>query len=73
MPKHAPFWAAFWTAAGLLFWNADKLGFSLCSVVRWLFRTHTREGRTAFYAALGTGTVILGRHIVKPGDWNAES
>lgn len=65
MPRHAPFWAAFWTAAGLLFWQADRLGFSLCSVVRWAFATHTRPGRNRFWVALGGGALVLGRHIVK--------
>lgn len=61
-------WVAFWTGAGVLFWRGDVRGWSLCSSVRWLFRTDTPVGRAAFNAVYVTGAEVLRQHILNPPD-----
>lgn len=65
MRRRALGWAAFWTATTALFIAGDKGGWSLCSVIRWLFDTKTPQGRRRFTLTFGTGAVALWAHIVK--------
>jgi len=64
MRRRALGWAAFWTAATAIFLAGDKGGWSLCSVIRWLFHTDTPEGRVAFNAVYGAGAETLRQHIL---------
>lgn len=57
-------WLTFWTAAGVLFWQADRHDFALCSTVRRLFHAETLPGRIALSAALGTGALVLHQHLL---------
>ena len=58
-------WALFWTAAGLLFWHADRHGYALCKAVRHVYGTNTPTGRKALALSLGAGVTVLYRHLVK--------
>lgn len=58
-------WSTFWVGFGLLDYTADRHGRSLCTSVRWLFRTHTPVGRLALSAVFGTGAMVLHRHLMK--------
>lgn len=59
-------WGAFWVGFGLLDYAADRHGHSLCTAVRWLFRTHTPIGRRTLTVSLVGGLVVLLRHLLKP-------
>lgn len=58
-------WLLFWIGFAALDLAADRRGASLCTAVRHIFRTHTPTGRVVLTAALGTGTLILHRHLLK--------
>jgi hypothetical protein len=67
-----PTWAKFWisTVAGLgvLDYVLDRQhnGATLSECTRWLFRTETVLGKSAFTAAMAAGSYVLHQHIVSP-------
>lgn len=71
MRRLVAFWVAFWVALGSFFWYADRNGFALCKAVRHLYGTHNpdptraRTGKLGLAASLGTGALVLYRHLVK--------
>jgi hypothetical protein len=58
-------WLAFWAGFAALDLWADSRGQSLSTTTQHLFRTHHPVGRAAFTVALGSGAVVLWRHIVR--------
>lgn len=65
MARTVAAWVGFWTLFGLIDWAADKRERSLCTAVRWTFRSNTRPGRAALAATFWTGAVVLWRHLDK--------
>lgn len=59
-------WLAFWAGFAALDLYADHHGKSLCRSVRRVAGTDTRAGRVRLTLALGSGWLILHRHLMKP-------
>lgn len=61
-------WLTTVTALGVLDYMLDRRhdGSTLSECTRWLFRTESTLGKSAFTAAMAAGTYVLHQHIVKP-------
>jgi len=58
-------WLGFWAGFAALDLIADHRGASLCTATRHLFHTESAAGRMALTIAIGTGSMVLHRHLLK--------